>query len=164
MYVRADAELVCRADQHAHLAFAYFFKQRRKIVLLVFLNDGDLLFRDASGFEFLSQVVVDVEVASLLRNTRARRIVAENDLRATDVRRFPVLRQDVPGAAVDFARRQVLGRWVDNARIKGKHTPLARDHKHTVFGQCAVGFCDYFRFATSNRLAATEEFLNHLFL
>ena len=117
MYVRADAELVGRAEQNAHLAFADSLEKLRNRVLLVFLHDGDLFFRDASGFELLPQIVVDVEGAACFGDARTRRVVTENDLRATDVRRLLVLREDVPRAAVDLARRQILGRRVDDARI-----------------------------------------------
>ena len=117
LHVRADAEFVGRAEQNAHLAFADFLEKLRNRVLLVFLHDGDLFFRDASGFELLPQIVVDVEGAACFGDARTRRVVAEDDLRALEGRRLPVLREDVPRAAVDLARWQVLGRRVDDARI-----------------------------------------------
>ena len=69
LHVGARAHLGCAAHQHAHLTGAYPGKQLLFLDLRVgFMDEGDLFRRDTAFYEFLADVIIDIEVVLRLQS------------------------------------------------------------------------------------------------
>ena len=84
--VRSNAKCVSRTEQDADIAAIHAVEKCLLVLLADFLHNGDFLKRDSCCYEFLSNVIIDVE-SVFVNACRCRSIAVEVSQKMTCVLR-----------------------------------------------------------------------------
>ena len=100
LHIGSGSHLLRRAEQHADLTGAHLAEQLLFLCLRFSRVDiCDLLRRDATGYELVAYIIVDIEFAVPVRGGE----VAENHLRGTRLLRALPYLKDILGAGGSLA-------------------------------------------------------------